>query len=146
MKKNFRVIQINGFRGLFLAIFAISCLIAGFVAFPSFLTMHTWNYLSTATGSLPVINFGEGLLLWAIIIFSVFIFNKKKLIVSFKGQQELSDDEVNEVIAKIKAQKDNLQLLHSTDLSTQKNNKTEESSEITESQEMAILQGENKEI
>lgn len=104
MKKNLRVVQINGFRGLFLALFAISCLIAGFIAFPAFLTMNGWNYLAVKTGSFPLINFGEGVLLWAIIAFSVFIFNKKKFIVSFNSKQELTDDEVQEVLSKIKSQ------------------------------------------
>lgn len=145
MKKNLRVIQINGFRGLFIVLFALSCLIAGFIAFPSFLAMHTWNYLSDATGSFPEINFIEGMLLWGIIIVSAFIFNKKKFVVSFNTQQELSDEEVKEVITKIKAQKDNLQLMHSKDLSIQKMNKTEEKPENKEHPELTALQSENKE-
>lgn len=102
MKKNLRVIQINGFRGLFFAIFIVSCLIAGFIAFPAFLTMETWNYLASKTGSFPSINFGEGVLLWAIITFSVYVFNKRKFIVSFNAKQELTDDEVKDVLSRIK--------------------------------------------
>ncbi len=104
MKKNLRVVQINGFRGLFLSLFIISCLIAGFVAFPSFIVMSLWNYLAVKTGSLYSLNFGEGLLLWGIITFSIYIFNKKKLIVSFNSQQELTEDEVRDVVSKIKSQ------------------------------------------
>lgn len=103
MRKNLRVIQINGFRGLLVSLFVISCLIAGFVAFPAFLTMYVWNYLALKTGSFPTLAFGEGLLLWAIIAFSIYIFNKRKFIVSFRAQQELSDEEVKEVISKIKS-------------------------------------------
>ncbi len=104
MKKNLRVIQINGFRGLVMAIFVISCLIAGFIVFPSFITMNIWNFLSVKTGSFPLISFYEGVLLWAIIVFSVYVFNKKKLIVSFNASQELTDDEVKDVISKFKSQ------------------------------------------
>lgn len=103
MKRNVRVIQINGFRGLLLAIFVVTCLIAGFVVFPAFLTMHIWNYLAITTGSFPLINFLQGILLWAIIIFSIYLFNKKKFIVSFNSQQELTDDELKDVISRIKA-------------------------------------------
>lgn len=102
MKKNFKVVQINGFRGLFLTLFIVCCLIAGFIAFPAFLTMHVWNYFSFKTGSFPIINFNQGVLLWAIIAVAVYIFGKKKYIVSFNSQQELTDDEVNEVISRIK--------------------------------------------
>jgi len=104
MKKNLRVVKINGFRGLLLTLFIISCLIAGFIAFPAFLTMYIWNYLAFKTGSFTSLNFWGGALLWGIIILSIFIFNKRKFIVSFKSQQELTEDEVKDVISKIKTQ------------------------------------------
>lgn len=103
MKRNLRVIQINGFRGLFLALFIVSCLIAGFIIFPAFLTMHLWNYLSVKTGSFPAINILQGVLLWAIITFSIYLFNKRQFIVSFKAHQELSEDEVRDIVSKIKS-------------------------------------------
>lgn len=102
MKRNVRIIQINGFRGLFLTLFIFSCLIAGFIAFPAFLTMGAWNYLSLKTGSFPVITFQEGVLLWAIITLSIYVFNKKKFIVSFNTQEELTENEVKEVLTRIK--------------------------------------------
>lgn len=104
MKKNLKVIQIRGFKGLFMALFIISCLIAGFIAFPAFLSMNAWNYLCSKVTSLPEINFFQGLLLWAILAFSAFIFNNKKFIVSFNSEQELSEDEVKQVISRIKTQ------------------------------------------
>lgn len=116
MKKNMRVVQINGFRGLLLALFIVSCLIAGFIAFPSFVTMSAWNHLSAKTGSFPVINFGQGILLWAIIAFSVYIFSKKKFIVSFNSQQELTEDEVKDVISKIRSHSINRPVLLPKDI------------------------------
>lgn len=104
MKKNWRVVQITGFRGLFFTIFIISCLISGFIAFPAFVSMNIWNYFSTKIGSFPQINFWQGVLLWAIVVFSMFVFSKRKFIVSFNAKQELNDDEVKEVISKIKSQ------------------------------------------
>lgn len=108
MKKNLKVIQINGFRGIFMAMFIVSCLIAGFIAFPALVTMNLWNYLAIKTGSFPSITFGAGVLLWAIIIFSVYLFNKRKFIVSFSSQQELSEDEVKNVLSRIKSQTHNM--------------------------------------
>lgn len=107
MKKNLRVVQINGFRGIFVALFVVSCLIAGFVAFPALLAMNAWNYVAVKSGAVNLLTFGEGVLLWAIIAFSLFIFNKKKFIVSFNAPQELTDDEVREVVSKIKSQTNN---------------------------------------
>lgn len=125
MKKNLRVVQINGFRGLFLSFFIISCLIAGFIAFPSFLTMNLWNYLAGKTGSFPSINFYESILLWAIIAFSIFIFNKRKFIVSFNAKQELTEDEVKEVVSRIKSQTIEHGLLLPKDFNIKKENKEE---------------------
>lgn len=116
MKKNLRVVQINGFTGLILALIIVSCLIAGFIAFPAFVIMNGWNYLSANTGSFPPINFGEGVLLWAIITFSLFIFNKKKFIVSFNAKQELTEEEVQNVLSKIKSQTLSNQILIPKDM------------------------------
>lgn len=102
MKRNLRVVQIKGFRGLFLTLFIISCLIAGFIAFPAFLSMNIWNHLAVKTGSFPSINFYGGVLLWAIIAFSIFMFSKRKFIVSFSSKQELTEDEVLDVVSRIK--------------------------------------------
>lgn len=103
MKRNMRVIQINGFRGLVVAFFVISCLIAGFVAFPAFLAMHTWNYVAIKTGSFPALSFVGGTLLWAIVALSIYLFSKRKFIVSFNSHQELSEDEIKDVISKIRS-------------------------------------------
>lgn len=102
MKKNVRIIKINGFRGLFLAIFIACCLIAGFVVFPALLAMNTWNYFAFKTNSFPLISFGESILLWAIIMFSFYVFHKKRVIISLNSEQELTEDEVKDVISRIK--------------------------------------------
>lgn len=103
MKKNgFRVIHICGIRGILLFLFIISCLIAGFVAFPTYLTTIVWNFISYKARVLPSINIYQGALLWGMIALSTFIFNKKKLVVSFKAPKELSEDEVQDVVSRIK--------------------------------------------
>lgn len=101
-KNNVRVIQINGLRGLLLTFFIISCLVAGFVAFPAFLTMNIWNLFIAKSASLPAINFAQGVLLWAIIIISGIAFNKKKFILSFSAEEELSDTQVQRIVSKVK--------------------------------------------
>ena len=131
MKKNVRVIQINGFRGLFLAIFIVACLVAGFIVFPAFLTMHTWNYLSVKTGSFAPINIIEGLLLWGIISLSAIIINKRKFILSFNSQQELSEEELKKVVNKIKSQGINPQIIIPKDIKTIQEEKTEINNEQT---------------
>lgn len=104
MRKNMRVIQIRGIKGLLVALFVVCCLAAGFIIFPAFLTMQAWNYLAFRTGSFPVIDCYEGVLLWAIIILSVYLLNKRKFVVSFSSKQELTEEEVKEVVSRIKTQ------------------------------------------
>lgn len=132
MKKNMRVIQINGFRGLLFAFFIISCLVAGFIAFPAFLTMQTWNYLALKTGSFPALSFTGGALLWAIIALSIYLFNKRRLIVSFGAQQELSEDEIKNVISKIRAVNDLNLPRRNENISKTETENNEQKAEITE--------------
>lgn len=130
MKKNVKIVQINGFRGLVLTVFIVSCLIAGFVVFPAFLTMNIWNYISIKTGSFPVINVLGGILLWAIIAFSAYIFNNRKFIVAINSQQELTEAEVTEVMKKIKNQQINSSIILPKDININQE-KAESLSEAT---------------
>lgn len=102
MKKNFRVIQINGFRGLCLALSIAVCLIAGFIVFPGLLVMTAWNFISAKTAVLPSLGIIQGTLLWGIIVVSYMIVKKHNIKVCFKTPTELSDEELNEVMERIK--------------------------------------------
>lgn len=130
MKKNVKIVQINGFRGLLLTIFIVSCLIAGFVVFPAFLTMNVWNYLAIKTGSFPVITVLGGILLWAIIAFSLYLFNNRRFIVAVNTQQELTEAEVKDVMNKIKSQQLNSSIMLTKDVNINPD-KNEQLSEAT---------------
>ena len=99
MKKNTKIIQINGLRGIVMAMFIITCLIAGFVIFPGFVAMHTWNLFATF---IPKLNIYQGVLLWAIIAFILFVINKQTFSVSFASPKELNDEEMNILMERIK--------------------------------------------
>lgn len=94
MKK--RVIQINGLSGILMTLFIVTCLIAGFIAFPSFVCMHLWNMLA-AKFMLNSVSFLGGLLLWGIIVVCFLIFNKRHLIVSFGLPNNMSKEELSEL-------------------------------------------------
>ena len=104
MKKNFNVIQINGVRGLIMAGFIVTCLVAGFGVFPGWVCMHLWNFGASFTELLPSIGLIQGLLLWGIIVAAYFTFRKQKLVVCMKAPQGLSDEELKTVFADIKKQ------------------------------------------
>ncbi len=102
MRKNFRVIQINGFRGILVALAILACLIAGFVVFPGYVAMELWNFVSVKTMLVPQLALMQGVLLWGIMVVSYMIIKKRSVIVSFKQPTELSEAELDEVMEHIK--------------------------------------------
>lgn len=104
MKKRARVIQISGLRGILMMAFIGVCLVAGFVGFPAICAMKLWNYASNFA-PLPLINFYQGLMLWAIVAISGFIINdKKKFIVEFQAPQQLSEKDMQKLMERVKIQ------------------------------------------
>ena len=104
MKHKLNVIQIRGIRGLIIAGFSVCCLAAGFIAFPGWLLMQGWNILAASLENVPVIGLFQGVLLWAIIAMSYFLFRKEKVVVCMKSPQGLSEEELKAVFADMKRQ------------------------------------------
>lgn len=102
MKRNAKIIQITGIRGIIMAIFIVTCLAAGFVAFPGLVAMHIWNHF--AGEFLPEINLYQGILLWAIVAITGFILNKQSFSVSFESPKELNEEELNLLMERIRMQ------------------------------------------
>lgn len=102
--KKMNVIQIKGVRGLILAGFVVSCLIAGFIAFPGLVSMYVWNYIASFSLAVPTIGLFQGILLWGILLASYFIFRKERVIVCMKSPQGLSEEELKSVFANVKRQ------------------------------------------
>jgi len=117
MRRNMRVIQISGLRGILMVVFIATCLIAGFVAFPAIVAMNVWNWIANFI-AIPVINMFQGLMLWAIIAISGFIINdRKKYLFSFSPKNTLSDDEVQRILENVKTQS---QILKKSEISEEK--------------------------
>lgn len=100
-----KVIQISGVRGIFLAIFTVVCLFAGFVMFPAKISMYAWNYIGSHYIALPAINLGQGVLLWIMVALSIYLLNNKQFAISFHQPMELSEDEMRVLMSRIKAQR-----------------------------------------
>lgn len=102
MRNRARIIEIKGFRGILTAIFMVTCLAAGFIAFPGYVAMSIWNHF--AGYNLPQISLYQGVLLWAIIALSYYIFTKKNVSVSIASPKELNEEELNILMNRIKIQ------------------------------------------
>ena len=107
MKKNLNIIQVNGFRGLVIAGFVVTCLAAGFILFPGAVAMKMWNFAARHFIQLPIIGIIQGVLLWGIIVVSYFTFKKNRHIICIRSTDGLSEDELKSVFADIKNQAQN---------------------------------------
>ena len=120
MRKGPKIIQINGFRGILTAGFIVTCLVAGFVIFPAKVAEGLWNYVATTYISMPQINVLQGILLWAMIVLSIYLLNNKNFSISFSQPAELSEDEMKILMDRIKiqqrAQKLNAMIMKSNDI------------------------------
>lgn len=66
--KSFRIMQIGASSGILMWTFVFACLVAGFIVFPSYLSMSVWNYIAQYFDIIPPIGIAQGLFLWIIII------------------------------------------------------------------------------
>ncbi len=101
-----KIIQINGFRGILMAGFIVSCLFAGFVISPAFVAMKLWNYYLVGAFGFPVLNLFQGVLLWGIIVLSYVAIFKGYMPVSFANPDKITDAEFDMIMKKAKIHSD----------------------------------------
>lgn len=102
MNKNFKVITINGIRGMIAAIFIVLGLIAGFIVSPGWVCMQLWNYIFEDSGTVALMNIYQGIMLWAIIALSLYALNNKKALIGFGSYQGLSPEQIKDIMNKAK--------------------------------------------
>lgn len=107
MKTNFNVIQINGFRGILMAGFVVTCLAVGFIVFPGIVATKLWNIAANHYEQMPLIGIIQGVLLWGIVAVSYFTFKRNKHIVCLKSADTLSEEELKDIFESIKNQTQN---------------------------------------
>lgn len=100
MNKNFKVITINGFRGIIAAIFIVCGLIAGFVISPGWVCMKLWNFAFEYSNYFAQMNLCQGIMLWVIIALSLYALNNKKALIGFGSYSGLSPEQIREIMEK----------------------------------------------
>ena len=108
MKKNFKVITINGVRGLFAAIFVVLGLVAGFIISPGWVCMQIWNKIAEETLSITTMNLFQGIMLWAIIALSLYALNNKRTLIGFGSYKGLSPEQVKDIMSRAKDSEDKI--------------------------------------
>ncbi len=82
MNRKFNVIRINGLKGIFIAVFIIGCLIAGFLVFPGWVCKGLWNFAASYFTQMPQMSMLHGIMLWCIIALSVYALNQGNFAIS----------------------------------------------------------------
>lgn len=100
MNKNYRVITINGVRGIIVAIFIVLGLIAGFIVSPGWVCMKLWNYVFQNSSGVAIMNIFQGIMLWAIVALSLYALNNKKMLVGLGSYQGLSPEQIKDIMRK----------------------------------------------
>lgn len=98
MNKNFRVVTINGIRGMIVAIFICLGLIAGFVISPGFVCMKIWNYFAQDSFTFSTMNIYQGILAWSIIALALFAVNNKKSLIGIGSYQGITPNQMQDII------------------------------------------------
>ncbi len=104
MRKNAKIIQISGLRGLIFIAFVAVCLVAGFVVFPGLVGMCLWNNFLSEYLNLPEINILQGILLWSIVALIVYLSGSGRSVVQMKKAAQLNESEIRDLMDRIKTQ------------------------------------------
>ena len=101
MKKEFKVITINGIRGAIAAIFVVMGLIAGFIISPGWVCMQLWNQaIEEFNLVVSTMNIYQGIMLWAIIALSLYALNNKRALIGFGSYKGLSPEQVKDIMSR----------------------------------------------
>ena len=102
MNRNYRVIKINGFRGILTALFVLSCLATGFIICPGWLFMNIWNYIASFFILMPKMQLVHGIILWAIVALTLYGLNNNRCLIGFSSPPSLSDDQIKDIMTRVK--------------------------------------------
>lgn len=98
MKKNLKVITINGFRGLILAAFIIFGLFSGFVLAPSYFCKEIWNFIGRNYIVLPHMEIYHGAILWAIIALSIYALCKNRIYIGVPVAPKFDEEKLKAIL------------------------------------------------
>lgn len=108
MKKNFKVITINGFRGILAVIFIALGLIAGFVISPAWVCMTVWNHYFSTSTIVSSMNLFQGIMLWTMIALILYALNGKNQLIGFGNYPSISRNQIKDILNKAQIEESQL--------------------------------------
>ena len=142
MNKNFKVITINGIRGMIVAVFVVLGLISGFIISPGWVCMKLWNYIFEDSGFVALMNIYQGIMLWAIIALSLYALNNKRALIGFGSYPSLSPDQIKDIMNRSKQSE--LKIMKEIENTTQE--LKDEENEPVKTEELVINEVEKEEL
>lgn len=107
MNKNFKVVQIHGLSGLLILGLLVTGLFCGFMIFPIWVVMISWNALAHEFGNCPTINYTQAMMLWLIVILSLYLFFKNSISIKFEKGESLDPANIEDIVNEIKEKEEN---------------------------------------
>ncbi len=98
MNKNFKVITINGIRGMCAAVFLVFGLIAGFIISPGWVCMKVWNCFFENSSVVSLMNIYQGIMFWLIIVLSLYALNNRRALIGFGSYKGLSPEQIKDIM------------------------------------------------
>jgi len=105
-EKKVRMIEVRGISGLLKLGFIGVCALAGFGIFPGVALMFLWNTFLAANALAPEIGLIQGLLLYGICVMCYLLHNRPQFSISCGSFSDLSDEELEQIFIKAKADAD----------------------------------------
>ncbi len=102
MNKNYKVVTINGIRGIIALIFIVLGLIAGFIISPGWVCMKIWNYIFESSDTVSLMNLFQGIMMWAIIALSLYALNNRRALIGFNSFSGLTPEQIRDIMARTK--------------------------------------------
>lgn len=100
MNKNYRVITVNGVRGIITIVFIAFGLFAGFIVSPGWVCMKLWNICFEH--SFVMMNLIQGIMLWAILALSLYALNNNRPLIGIGSYSALSREQIQDIMDRAK--------------------------------------------
>lgn len=112
MKKNFKVIQLNGLAGLIIILLVVIAAVGSVVVLPVYGIKYFWNEFINTYFNLPTIRLAQASLLWFAALSVCYGYLKKRICFKFVNMADMPDNSIrpmdyDKFMEKIKEEQEN---------------------------------------
>lgn len=97
MKKNFKVIQLNGIAGFIIILLAIVTISGSLFILPIYGVKFLWNEFANGYFNLPTIRLAQASLLWFAVLATAYGYIKKRVCFKFVNMGDFPENNINQM-------------------------------------------------